>query len=154
MIAPDGLDDNNFYSWSQRQWWTRKLFRRWVKKPKELMSISKVLSKLKLIDPKIVDFLDFYTSDPEKFERAYQTWSAFRKLRPSEEKVKEVLQKHQVNFNLIVGEYDKIITPKSAKQFASKVKQLDQLKLLPFGHDIFKPHIKEELFDIMMFEEL
>ncbi|WP_417266078.1 alpha/beta fold hydrolase [Brumimicrobium sp.] len=154
LIAPDGLDDKNFYSWTQRQWFTRKLFQRWVNKPHELMNISRGLAKVKIIDPKIVTFLDFYTSDHEKFETAYKTWSAFRDLRPSDEEVKATLEKYNVHFNLIIGEYDKIITPKSATQFLEKINQQEALTKIPFGHDVFKPHIEKELLALMPFEEL
>lgn len=153
LIAPDGLDDKNFYSWTQRQWWTRKLFKRWVRKPEELMSISRVLAKGRVIDPKIVDFLDFYTSDLEKLETAYKTWSAFRDLRPSNEEVKKTLDKSDIHFNLIVGEYDKIITEKSAVKFLNQINQEKALKTIPFGHDIFKPHIEKELLALMPFED-
>ena len=153
LIAPDGMDDKNFYSWSQRQWWARKLFKRWVDKPNELMTISRGLSKVKIIHPKVVNFLDFYTSDPDKFEMAYKTWSAFRDLRPSNEEVRHTLAKNDIHFNVIVGEYDKIITSKSATQFLGKIDQSKALTTIPFGHDIFKPHIEKELLALMPFEE-
>ncbi|HLV42011.1 MAG TPA: alpha/beta hydrolase [Brumimicrobium sp.] len=153
LIAPDGMDDNNFYSWSQRQWWARKLFKRWVGKPEELMTISRGLSKVKIIHPKIVDFLDFYTSDHDKFEMAYKTWSAFRDLRPSNEEVKQTLAENDIHFNVIVGDYDKIISSKSATQFLDKIDQSKALTTMPFGHDIFKPHIEKELLALMPFEE-
>lgn len=153
LIAPDGMDDKNFYSWSQRQWWTRKLFRRWVEKPEELMSISRGLAKVKIIHPKLIQFLDFYTSDPDKFEMAYKTWSAFRKLRPSDEEVKHMLDKHSISFNMIIGEHDKIITSGSATKFLEKINQSGALTIIPYGHDIFKPHIEKELLALMPFED-
>src|SRR5690554_1782843 len=153
LIAPDGLDDKNFYSWTQRRWTARKLFQRWVNKPQELMRISRGLAKVKIIHPKIVDFLDFYTSDQEKLETAFKTWSAFRDIRPSNEVVKQTLEENDIHFNLIIGEYDKIITPKSAESFLDKVEQIEALKIIPFGHDIFKPHIEKELLALMPFED-
>jgi len=153
LIAPDGMDDKNFYSWTQRRWWARRLFQRWIEKPEELMSISRALAKGKIIHPKLVDFLNYYSSDPEKFETAYKTWSAFRDLRPSNEEVKKSLEKHSVNFNLIVGKHDRIITSKSAIQFLDKIDQSDALTMIPYGHDIFKPHIEKELLAIMPFED-
>lgn len=152
LIAPDGMNDNNFYSWSQRQWWTRKLFKRWVDKPEELMSISRFLAKGKIIHEKHVSFLDYYTSKPDKFMTAYKSWSAFRNLRPSTQEIKVSLEKHSINFNVIIGEYDKIITSKSATQFLEKINKNEALKLIPYGHDIFKPHIEKELLKLMPFE--
>jgi len=154
LIAPDGMNDKNFYSWSQRQKWARKLFKRWLKKPEELMTISRNLSKAKIIHPKIVNFLDFYTSDPEKFETAYKTWSAFRNLRPSKEEVKKVLAQNNIHFNLIIGEHDQIITLRSASKFLKEINQSQALTTVPYGHNLFKPHIEKELLALMPFEEL
>ncbi|RFC54001.1 alpha/beta fold hydrolase [Brumimicrobium aurantiacum] len=153
LIAPDGLNNSNFYSWSQHRWWARMLFRRWIKKPKELMLIAKALAKVKIIHPKIVSFLEFYTSDPEKFKMSYKTWSAFRQLRPNSTLIKQSLNNNKIPFKIIIGEYDKIITAKSAIQFLKKVEQPKALHKIPYGHDIFKPHILEKLFTIMTFED-
>ena len=154
LISPDGLNDKNFYSWAQRQWWTRKLFRRWIKRPKELMKIARFLSRVRIISPKIVTFLEFYTSDKERFERAYKTFVGFRNLRPSNSEIKEALSQYPIHFKIIVGKYDKIISSESAEKFLKKIGHSEALKLIPYGHDVFKPHIEEKLYFIMNFEEI
>lgn len=152
LISPDGLNDKNFYSWAQRQWWTRRLFKRWLRKPKELMKIARFLSKVRIIRRKMVDFLEFYSSDTERFERGYKTFVGFRNLRPSNSEIKNALSKYPIHFELIVGEYDRIISADSAKHFLAKIDCPEALKIIPYGHDIFKPHIEEKLFKMMDFE--
>lgn len=154
LMAPDGLNDKNFYSWSQRRWWARKLFRRWIKKPEELMSISRALVKTKLIRPKIVDFLDYYTSHQQRLELAYATWSGFRKLRPDEQLLSRLLNKNEFPFQLIIGKYDQIISPASAEKFLQRIDQREALRLLPHGHDLFKNNVVEELEHLLNFEAL
>lgn len=154
LIAPDGMNEKGFYTWSQHKWWARKLFKRWVEKPQELMTISRVLAKGKIIHPKLVEFLAYYTSDQDRLDMAYETWSAFRDLQPSDEEVKKAIEQHDINFNLIVGEHDKIITTKTAQQFLEKINKEKALKVIPYGHDVFKPHIEKELLALMPFEEL
>lgn len=152
LLAPDGLNDKNFYSWSQRRWWARSLFARWVKRPGELMSITKALAKAKLIRPKIVDFLDYYTEDRERLKLAHATWRGFRKLRPDNNAIRIELDKNNIPFQLIMGQYDQIITVESAKGFLSDISRLDSLVVLPYGHDLFKPEIKNELKQLLNFE--
>jgi pimeloyl-ACP methyl ester carboxylesterase len=149
LLAPDGLNDTNFYSWSQRRWWARRLFKRWTNKPHELLTVANVLAKGKIIHPKIVDFLKFYTTDHQKFKRAFHTWSAFRNLRPQPRKIREALNSHPIPFSVIIGEFDRIITKKSAQGFLFKIGQPDALIVIPAGHDFFREDvigmIKEEL---------
>lgn len=154
LLAPDGLNDKNFYSWSQRRWWARNLFKRWVKHPNELMAITKTLAKAKIIRPKIVDFLDYYTEDQERLKLAHATWRGFRKLRPSISEIKSALDKTGIPFQLIIGKYDQIITVESAKGFLEGLNRLDRLVVVPYGHDLFKPEIEKELFTLMNFEEI
>ena len=152
LIAPDGMSDTNFYSWSQRRWWARGLFKRWVNRPQELMSIAKALAQAKIIRPKIIDFLNYYTADQKRLQLAHATWRGFRKLRPSNELIKSSLIEHKTPFQLIIGKYDQIITSKSARAFLKSINQQDALVEIPFGHDLFKPHIENKLFHLLDFE--
>jgi len=145
LLAPDGLNDKNFYSWSQRRWWARSLFKRWTTRPKELIRLAKGLSTIRLIHPKIVDFLLFYTSDEKKIKRAYHTWSAFRNLRPKPALIRKSLIDYSIPFSLIIGEFDRIITQKSAEKFLNNIHQKDALKVIPTGHDFFR----EDAFQIL-----
>lgn len=138
LLAIDGLNDSNFYSWSQRRWWARRLFKRWTKKPKELINISKFLAKIKIIKPKIVDFLKFYAEDKEKLKLAFKTWSAFRALRPDPELLKLTLRDKSKPFRLIMGKNDQIITVSSGKKFLEKIERKDALVVVDCGHDFFR----------------
>lgn len=153
LLAPDGMNDKNFYSWTQRRWWARKLFKRWTERPEELLKISKVLAKRKVIRPKIVDFLNHYTSDKDKMKLAFQTWAGFRKFRPSPEKIRRTLENHSIPFRVIVGEYDQIITAESASNFLKKISREDKLVRIPFGHDFFRPEVTEKLKKILFFPD-
>lgn len=138
LLAIDGLNDKNFYSWSQRRWWARKLFKRWTKKPNELLKIASFLAKRKIIHTKIVDFLNFYAEDPKKLELAYKTWASFRKLRPNTTELANYFADRSKRFKLIMGQHDQIITVKSAKKFLDQLNRPDALVVLNCGHDFFR----------------
>lgn len=154
LLAPDGLNDKNFYSWSQRRWWARSLFSRWVKRPNELMRLSRILAKTKVIHPKIVDFLSFYTENEDRLKLAHAAWRSFRELRPDIQKVKTSLNETGIPLQLIIGKYDQIITVKSAEAFLKKLDREHQLVVLPYGHDLFKPEIRNDLNHLLNFESI
>lgn len=149
LLAVDGLNDKNFYSWSQRRWWARKLFKRWTKRPAELLGISKLLARVKVVHPKIVDFLNYYASDPKKMTLAYKTWAAFRNLRPNTSRLKKTLRNQSVPFYLIIGQHDQIITLSSAEKFLKDIHRSDALRVIDCGHDFFKPEALEKVREIL-----
>lgn len=153
LIAPDGLNDKNFYSWSQRRWWARKLFKRWTKRPKEMQRMSRFLSKLKIISPNIVKFIETYSSDPTLLKKAYRSWSMFRKLRPNARKIGEVLEAEQIPLRIIMGKYDKIIRVKSAEDFIKKSKQTNALVIVDSGHNFFKDNKLGKFQDLLLINE-
>jgi pimeloyl-ACP methyl ester carboxylesterase len=145
LLAVDGLNDRNFYSWSQRRWWARMLFKRWTQKPHELVAISSFLAKFKVIHPKIVDFLKYYAEDKEKLTLAFKTWSAFRKLRPDIELLKVALLDKSKRFKLIMGRHDQIITVASGKKFLSGLNREDALIVVDCGHDFYREEALEKV---------
>lgn len=150
LIAPDGLNNNSFYSRTQHQRWAQKLFKRWVKKPHELENVIKFLVKIKVLHPKMIEFIEFYTSDTRVLKMAHDTWKGFRNIRPDYQKIKETLDHFpDIRFNLIIGQFDKIITVKSAQRFLKKIGKDDRLLIIPHGHNVFKPEIQKELFYIL-----
>ena len=139
LVAIDGLNDNNIYSWTQRRRLGRRIFKYFAKKPKPLVKISSMLVKLKIIHPKLHELLLHYTAEPKNFQRSYEAWAAFRNLRTNEDLIKEKLKQFNGDFILLMGAYDQIITVKSAKKFLKRINQRKALKTVPNGHDFFKP---------------
>lgn len=153
LMAIDGMNNYNFYSWTQRWKWTRKLFKRWTEKPEELNNVAAFLARIKVIDRKLYDFLNYYTSENERITLGYQAWATFRKLKPNYKLLKKVLLQHKTPFYYIIGKNDKIITLKTAKKFLSKINQEKSLTVIPFGHDLFKPEAIDVLIKTIKIEE-
>lgn len=152
LLAVDGLNDRNFYTWAKRRWWARKLFKRWTKKPNELLGIIRFLNRINVVHPKIHDFVAHYAAEPEKLKLAYQTFCAFRKLRPSTKKLQPLFANSTFTFKLILGEFDQIVTVESGKKFLKKIERPDALTIIPSGHDFFKPESLVEVKKVITFE--
>lgn len=153
LIAPDGLDDKNFYSWTQRNFFMRALFRFFLRHPNILLSSVKVLVKIRLLHPKLIEFMDFYTSDKEVLEMAYKTWSSFRNIRPDVPAIKKSLNKYKIPIRIIIGKHDQIIKAKTALKLLKKLDRADNLEVIPYGHNVFKPHIIPELKELLDYGE-
>jgi pimeloyl-ACP methyl ester carboxylesterase len=149
LVAIDGLNDKNIYSWTQRRKIGRKIFKYFSKKPKPLEKIASLLVRLKIIHPKLHDLLLHYTADQKSFERSYEAWAAFRELRPNELELQRSLKQFSGHFILMMGQYDQIITVKSAKAFLKRIQQPEALKIVNNGHDFFKPESKGYLKELL-----
>lgn len=138
LLAPDGLDNNSFYNWSSRRKYFRNLFKRWLEKPQKLQKAADISSKLKLMRPKVRDFVYKFSSDRETMERASQTWMAFRNLQPDPETIGKMVRKYQIPFLIIMGKYDQIIRPKVALKFLKHAGLPEEIVEIENGHDFFK----------------
>ena len=138
LIAPDGLNNRSFYNWSSRQKVFRMLFHRWQKKPQKLQGVADFAVKLKLMRPKVRDFVYHFSSEPETMKRASQTWMAFRKLQPDPKKTGEIVKKYHVPFRIIMGKYDQVIRPQQALLFLKNAGLPEEIVEVENGHDFFK----------------
>ncbi len=151
FMAIDGMNDNNIYSRAPRRKSARALFKYWTQKPKSMLFTAGVLAKLSIIHPKLLEILEYYASDKERFLISYYAWAAFRKLRTDEQRLKQLLQENKVIFKVVTGEFDKIITTKTAQGFLERINQPKALITIPWGHDFFKDEAKELLLPILKF---
>lgn len=151
LLAPDGLNNSSFYNWSSRRWFFRSLFHRWQKKPEKLQNLANTAVKIKLMRPKVRDFVHHFSSDPETMKRAANTWMAFRKLQPNPTKTGEIVRSFSIEFNIIMGKYDQVIRPIQAKIFLKNTGLPQEIIEIENGHDFFKPSSIEKFVGYLPF---
>lgn len=151
LLAPDGLNNSSFYNWSSRRWFFRSLFHRWQKKPEKLQNLANTAVKIKLMRPKVRDFVHHFSSDPETMKRAANTWMAFRKLQPNPTKTGEIVRSFSIEFNIIMGKYDQVIRPIQAKIFLKNAGLPQEIIEIENGHDFFKPSSIEKFVGYLPF---
>lgn len=151
LLAPDGLNNRSFYNWSSRRWFFRSLFHRWQKKPEKLQNLANAAVKLKMMRPKVRDFVHHFSSDPETMKRAANTWMAFRKLQPNPTKTGEIIRSFPIEFNIIMGKYDQVIRPIQAKIFLKNAGLPEKIIEIENGHDFFKPSSIEKFIGYLPF---
>jgi pimeloyl-ACP methyl ester carboxylesterase len=151
LLAPDGLNNKSFYNWSSRRRFFRSLFVLWHKKPEKLQNLANIAVKLKMMRPKVRDFVHHFSSDPETMKRAANTWMAFRKLQPNPIKTGEIIRSFPIEFNIIMGKYDQVIRPIQAKIFLKNAGLPEEIIEIENGHDFFKPSSIEKFIDYLPF---
>jgi pimeloyl-ACP methyl ester carboxylesterase len=151
LLAPDGLNNKSFYNWSSRRRFFRSLFIRWQKKPEKLQKLANTAVKLKMMRPKVRDFVHHFSSDPETMKRAANTWMAFRKLQPNPTKTGEIIRSFPIEFNIIMGKYDQVIRPIQAKIFLKNAGLPEEIIEIENGHDFFKSSSIEKFVDYLPF---
>lgn len=151
LLAPDGLNNKSFYNWSSRRWFFRYLFDRWQKKPEKLQKLANTAVKLKMMRPKVRDFVHHFSSDSETMKRAANTWMAFRKLQPNPIKTGEIIRSFPIELKIIMGKYDQVIRPIQAKIFLKNAGLPAEIIEIENGHDFFKPSSIEKFVDYLPF---
>ena len=151
LLAPDGLNNKSFYNWSSRRRFFRSLFIRWQKKPEKLQKLANTAVKLKMMRPKVRDFVHHFSSDSETMKRAANTWMAFRKLQPNPIKTGEIIRTFPIELKIIMGKYDQVIRPIQAKIFLKNAGLPAEIIEIENGHDFFKPSSIEKFVDYLPF---
>ena len=151
LISPDGMDNNSFYNRTSRKKWARKLFSSWESNPKSIMKYALLGKKLRLVRPKVYQFMENLTSDPETFQRASKTWRGFRLVQPNETEISKALTDYNIPFKIIMGKFDQVIRPPQAYAFAKRIYQENKVIEIECGHDFFNGKYRSMLEGVLVF---
>jgi pimeloyl-ACP methyl ester carboxylesterase len=138
LLSPDGLNNKTLFNWGSRRKMIRSIFQKMETNPSQFRTWSNVASKTGFINPKVKKFIDLFSQDSISLERASNCWRAFRNIQAKPEKIGITIRKEQINFNIIIGKYDKIIRLKDALSFTSKANLKNTILQIDNGHDFFK----------------
>lgn len=152
LIAPEGIKANNFYNFSSRIWLARKIFKSTIKNPSWFFALGKFLRNIKVVSSSLVRFMELQMEKKIDREMAYNTWAKFRFIFPNQKRLKENLQKNQIDLVVLIGAKDRIISPATGVNFIAEM-ELGTFRLLPITHDVFRSDyleiIKKEFKEIV-----
>lgn len=106
--------------------------------PSRLITLSTIAAKVKLMRPKVKDFVHEFASDEHAFKRASLTWRAFREVLPNNTEIAKTIKENGLPFRIIMGTYDQVIRPKQAYEFVQKLGLKDVVVEINNGHNFFK----------------
>ncbi len=151
LISPDAMDNESFYNRTSRKKWARTLFKSWENDPKSLMKYALLGKKLRLVRPKVYQFMEHLTSDTATFQRASKTWRGFRKMQPDERAIENALITYKIPFKIIMGKYDQVIRPLQAYAFVKRIHQDNTVIEIACGHDFFRDKNRVLLEEVLKF---
>ena len=133
LIAPDGIKTSFWYNLATYPVVLRKFFRSMILHPERFLKLAKLLNKTRLVDQGLIRFAEYQMNTEEKRRRVYHTWVVFRHLTFDLDVMANLLKQHSIKLTLIVGKYDKVITPENMKGLLKKLNEY-RFEILDSGH--------------------
>jgi pimeloyl-ACP methyl ester carboxylesterase len=133
LIAPDGIKTSFWYSLATYPVALRKLFRSMILHPQRFLVLARFLNKAGLLDKGLIRFAEYQMNTTEKRNRVYYSWVVFRHLTFNITHIAQIVNTHKIALSLIVGRYDKVITPRNMTRLTRRLKDY-RLEILESGH--------------------
>ncbi|MCF8276809.1 MAG: alpha/beta hydrolase [Flavobacteriales bacterium] len=136
LIAPDGLRVNPLYWFVTNTLIGKGLFQLVIRFPQPLLSTSKLLGNLGLMNKKIDEFVSSQLSTREKREKVLKTWITFKNLTPNLKDVRSKIWRYHIKPTLVFGTYDRVIHPKLAKKLSGSNCTTSEVIMIDSGHNL------------------
>jgi pimeloyl-ACP methyl ester carboxylesterase len=136
LLAPDGIRTSFWYSLATYPIVIRALFKSMILHPNRLYRVTKLLRNLRLMDGGLLRFAESQMNSEEKRRRVYYSWVYFRHLKFKTSQVADLINQHEINFTLITGKHDKVITSKNMTGFLQKINRKQVLEINSGHNDL------------------
>lgn len=134
LLAPDGVKTSFWYNLATYPIVLRKVFKSMINHPERFLSISKTLNRIGVVDKGVLRFAEHQMNTIEKRQRVYYSWVVFRKLKFNTRALAARINQYTIPVTIIVGKYDKVITPASMNSFV-KLLHEPRLIVIETGHN-------------------
>lgn len=134
LIAPDGIKTSFWYSLATYPAILRKFFRSMILHPDRFLTLARFLNKTGLLDTGLIRFAEYQMNSEEKRARVYFSWVVFRHLNFDIDCIARIINEQDIQLTLIVGKFDKVITPQNMHLLTKKLKHY-RLEILESGHN-------------------
>ncbi|MFN6946466.1 MAG: alpha/beta fold hydrolase [Cytophagaceae bacterium] len=133
LIAPDGIKISFWYRLATEYPFMRKIFRGLILKPWMYYGFMKKLQQFSLLNKKVLKFADSQLITREQRRRVYYSWVVFRKISFAIGDIALIINSHNIELEIFLGKYDKIITYNKVKKLLHKIRH-PKLTILNEGH--------------------
>lgn len=136
LLAPDGLVINFWYWLATQTKAGNNLFSFSMKYPGWFFALLKLLNRLGFVNAGVFKFVNYYIGNKEARQLLYQRWTALRKLKPSLQRIKNLIRQHQTPTRLVYGKYDRIILPTRGEKFKKGIEEYCTITVIDSGHQV------------------
>lgn len=145
LIAPDGLHHTFWQNLSTRTIIGNKLFAYTMNHPTWVFGLMKLLSKMRLLNKSIFNFVHFYLDDNASRQLLYKRWTTMRKFNPNLHFLKKIITDRKIKVDMLFGKYDRVIVTKYGLRFQKNLKSFITLKELETGHQLLKTKYADDI---------
>ena len=135
LLASDGLRFNLFYYFLTRTSSGRTLFTSFLNNPKPYGVLIETARKLGMINTLRYNFAMRYVRAEKEREFLLKVWPCLSLLIPDINKLKSIVEQHDINLGVFMGKHDVIIPPALGIGFKKNIPSAD-LVILDKGHKI------------------
>lgn len=133
LLAPDGIKTGLWYSMSNYPSGIHPLFKQVVFRPKRFFTLVDGLKTAGLLQKSLVKFVKTQLETRSKRAQAYLVWKVLGGLHLQPGTIIRQLRQRPIPVTVVLGEFDRMVSPKNLERFTAKVPQLKLLQL-PVGH--------------------
>jgi len=133
LLAPDGIKTGLWYSMSNYPSGIHPLFKQVVFRPQRFFTVVDGLKTAGLLQKSLVKFVKTQLETRSKRAQAYLVWKVLGGLHLQLGTIIRQLRQHPIPVTVVMGEFDRMVSPKNLERFTSKVPQLKLIQL-PVGH--------------------
>jgi hypothetical protein len=149
LIAPDGLKTNPLYWFVTNTKVGRWVFQLVILFPHPIIGFSKMLSVIRIMNPKIHEFVSSQMDSKAKRKKVLDTWMMFRHISPSLDQVSKKVWRYRMKLILVFGTKDRVIHPKLAKNLSGDNCKTAEVIMLDTGHNLITKRQAKQLKDLI-----
>jgi pimeloyl-ACP methyl ester carboxylesterase len=144
LAAPDGVVNNSWYNLAVYPGWGQKLFHRFVENPHFVFSIARILGSIRLLDERLIKFLQVQTDSQEKRQKIYDVWLTIKDFERELSLTKKLITAHHIRSFIFIGKYDRVITTRIGSKFSHGLSNCSYI-ILEKGHNLITESLNEPL---------
>jgi pimeloyl-ACP methyl ester carboxylesterase len=133
LLAPDGIKTGLWYSMSNYPSGIHPLFKQVVFRPQRFFTLVDGLKTAGLLQKSLVKFVKTQLETRSKRAQAYLVWKVLGGLHLQLGTIIRQLRQRPIPVTVVLGEFDRMVSPKNLERFITKVPDLKLLQL-PVGH--------------------
>lgn len=134
LLAPDGIKTSMWYNLATYPLVFKNYFRSMIVKPHRFFNLLNFIKKVGLVERGILKFAASQMHTTRKRRRVYYSWMVFKELTFNMERIAALINDHEIELEMYLGKYDKIITPEAMNKLLRHVQDY-QLEIIDSGHN-------------------
>lgn len=146
LFAPDGMRKSRWIGFLNFTNAGKFLYKLFIAKGETFIRLIDNLKKFKLLSRRLHHFAIMHIEYKEQRILLHKVWMTHRNIFPDTAKLKLILNTYKIDLELIIGMHDKVITPKSGRQFINYLNTENaKMTLVDAGHNVLKVSIIKQL---------